>query len=166
MPLALLGIKALVYDDPAPRTSWAPHATDGFYHGPATNHYRCLHFYIPTTQRFRFSNTWRLYPSHCQVPTTSEHDSTLLAAADLLQHLGRAIPTMTTAKLKHLNAIRKLTTIMSGKPNAPPPILHLQGWCLPHLQGWQLQHLRRWPGCLTSSRHQTPSNSCPSYING
>jgi hypothetical protein len=30
---------------------------------------------------------------------------------------------MTTAKLKHLNAILQLTTIMSGQPNAPPPNL-------------------------------------------
>ncbi len=86
-----------------------------------TNHYRCLHFYIPATQYFCFSDTWRLYPSRCQVPTTLEHDITLLAAADLLQQPGHAIPTTTTAKLKHLNAICQLTTIISGQPNAPPP---------------------------------------------
>ncbi len=47
-PLALLGTKALIYDDTASRASWAPHATDGFYIGPASNHYRCLRFYIPS----------------------------------------------------------------------------------------------------------------------
>ncbi len=120
-PLAPLGTKALVNNDPATWTSWAPHATDGFYVGPATDHYRCLCFYIPATQCFRFSDTWHLYPSQCQVHTTSEHDITLLAAANLLQQLGRAIPTMTTAKLKHLNAICQLTTIMSGQPNATSP---------------------------------------------
>jgi hypothetical protein len=86
-----------------------------------TDHYLCLHFYIPAIQCFCFSKTWPLYPSYCQVPTTLEHDITLLAAADLLQQLGRAIPTTTTAKLKHLNAIHQLTTIMSDQPNAPPP---------------------------------------------
>jgi hypothetical protein len=120
MPLAPLGTKALVYNNPATWTSWAPHATDGFHVGLATNHYRCLHFYIPATRRFRFSNTWRLYLSHCQVPTTSEHDITLLAVANLLQQLGHAIPTRTTAKLKHLNTIRQLTPNMSGQPNALP----------------------------------------------
>jgi hypothetical protein len=63
-PLTLLGTKALVYNGPATRTSWAPHATDGFYVGPAINHYQCLHFYIPLTQRFLFSDTWRLYPTY------------------------------------------------------------------------------------------------------
>jgi hypothetical protein len=120
-PLALIGTKALVYYDPATRTSWASHATDGFYVSPATDHYHCLQFYIPGTRHFCFSNTWRLYPSRCQVPTTLEHDIILLAAANLLQQLGRAIPTMTTAKLTHLNAIWQLTTIMSGQPIAPPP---------------------------------------------
>ncbi len=30
-PLAPLGTKALVYNDPGSQTSWAPHATNGFY---------------------------------------------------------------------------------------------------------------------------------------
>ncbi len=38
-PLAPLGTKALMYDDPTSRASWAPHATDGYYIGPAPNHY-------------------------------------------------------------------------------------------------------------------------------
>jgi hypothetical protein len=120
MPLSLLGTKTLVYNDPTTRTSWAPHATDGFYVHPRTDHYRCLRFYIPATQHSHFAGTWRLYPSDCQVPTILEHNITLLAAADLLQQLGCAIPTTTTAKLKHLNAMCQLTTIMSGQPNTPP----------------------------------------------
>jgi hypothetical protein len=57
-PLTPLGTKALVYNNPAIRASWAPHATDRYYVGPAVNHYRCLRFYIPTTRRFRFADTW------------------------------------------------------------------------------------------------------------
>jgi hypothetical protein len=57
MPLAPLGTKALVYNNPATCASWAPHATDGFYVGPTINHYRCLRFYIPLTRCFRFSDS-------------------------------------------------------------------------------------------------------------
>jgi hypothetical protein len=39
LPLAPLGTKALIYDDPTSQASWAPHATDGYYVGPANNHY-------------------------------------------------------------------------------------------------------------------------------
>jgi hypothetical protein len=52
MPLAPLGTKALVYNNPATRASSALHATDGFYVGLANNHYRCLCFYITLTRRF------------------------------------------------------------------------------------------------------------------
>ncbi len=46
--LAPLGTKTLIYDDLASHASWAPHATDGFYVGPTSNHYQCLRFYIPS----------------------------------------------------------------------------------------------------------------------
>jgi hypothetical protein len=59
-PLAPHGTKALIYDAPKVRALWAPHATDGYYVGPAAKHYRCLRFYIPTTRWFRFADTWRL----------------------------------------------------------------------------------------------------------
>ena len=48
-PLAPLGTKALIYDDTASPASRAPHTIDGYYVGLASNHYRCLRFYIPAT---------------------------------------------------------------------------------------------------------------------
>jgi hypothetical protein len=113
-PLAPLGTKALVYDDPATRASWAPHATDGYYVGPASNHYRCLRFYIPATRRSRFSDTWRLYPAHSQVPVTSQHDISIATAAELIKALGAAMPTTTAAKIKHIKAIQDLSSILAG----------------------------------------------------
>jgi hypothetical protein len=115
MPLAPLGTKVLVYNDPATRASWVLHATDGFYVGPANNHYNCLCFYILSTQSFRFVDMWRLYPAHCQVPVMSKQDKTLLTVADLFKQLGRTIPTTASTKLKHLAVIRQLSTIMSGQ---------------------------------------------------
>jgi hypothetical protein len=38
-PLAPLETKALVYNDPVAQTSWVPHATNGFYVGPTSDHY-------------------------------------------------------------------------------------------------------------------------------
>jgi hypothetical protein len=57
-PLAPHGTKALVYDDPESQASWATHATNGFYVGPAPDHYQCLQICIPATHRFRFSDPW------------------------------------------------------------------------------------------------------------
>ncbi len=92
-----------------------PHATDGFYVGPASNHYQCLLFYIPSMQRFRFSDTWHLYPTHCQIPVTSQHNLSIVAAADILKALGNTVPTRTTEKIRHILAIQNLTAIMTGQ---------------------------------------------------
>jgi hypothetical protein len=46
-PLAPLGIRGLVYDDPAIPASWAPHGTNAYYVGLALKHYRCLQLYMP-----------------------------------------------------------------------------------------------------------------------
>ena len=121
-PLAPLGTKALTYDDPASRASWAPHATDGFYVGPAPDHYRCLCFYIPATRRFRFSDTWRLYLIHSQVPMILQHDLSIAAATNLLQALGATVPTSGTAKRKYIRAIQDLTAIMAGQQATQLPI--------------------------------------------
>jgi hypothetical protein len=122
MPLALLDTKALVYDGPATQTSWAPHATDGFYIGPAIDHYQCLHFYIISTQCFRFSDTWWLCPTHCRIPVLSKHNKTLQVAGDIFKQLGGTIPTTASAKMKHLSAIRQLTANMSARLDAPSPV--------------------------------------------
>jgi len=64
-PLAPLGAKGLVYEDPAVRTSWAPNETDAYYVGPAPKHYRCLRFYMPGTRRYRERNVAPLSHTLC-----------------------------------------------------------------------------------------------------
>jgi hypothetical protein len=112
-PLAPLGTKALIYNDPDSCASWAPHATDGYYVGPAVDHYRCLRFYIPTTQRFQFADTWCLYPTHCQIPVASQHDLSIAATEDLLASLGGTVLVSTNDKIKYIRAIQQLTAIMT-----------------------------------------------------
>ena len=49
-PIAPIGTKALIYDDPEVRASWAPHGSDAYVVGPARKHYRCLRFFMPLTR--------------------------------------------------------------------------------------------------------------------
>jgi hypothetical protein len=121
-PLASLGTKALVYNNPGSRTSWAPHATNGFYVGPASNHYQCLCFYIPAMHHFRFSNTWHLYPAHCQVPVALHHDLSIAVAADLLKVFGGTAPKLSADKIKNVQAIQKLTAIMTSQQMDTPTV--------------------------------------------
>ena len=56
-PLAPLGTKGLVHEKPAVPGTWAPHGVDGWYVGPARDHYRCYTVYIPSTKGTRHSET-------------------------------------------------------------------------------------------------------------
>ena len=49
-PIAPIGTKCLVHEKPAVRGTWAPHGVDGWYVGPARDHYRCYTVYIPSTK--------------------------------------------------------------------------------------------------------------------
>ena len=40
-PLAPQGTRVLVHEKPSVRGTWAPHAVEGWYLGPALRHYRC-----------------------------------------------------------------------------------------------------------------------------
>eukprot|EP00957_Ditylum_brightwellii_P126715 9657953-Ditylum_brightwellii.AAC.1 len=49
IPLAPPGTRALIYNDPDKRLSWAPHGVEGWYVGPVKEHYSCYRFHIPST---------------------------------------------------------------------------------------------------------------------
>ena len=59
--------------------------------GLASDHYQCLHFYIPATQHFCFSETWWLYPIYSQVPIASQHDLSIATATNFLQAFGTTV---------------------------------------------------------------------------
>jgi hypothetical protein len=114
-PIAPLGTKGLIYEDPAVRISWGPHSTDAYYIDPAPKHYRCLHFYMPATRRYRIADTWRLYPTHCTTPSILQADLAVLQATNVLQSLGATIPTSTTKSITKNKAFQKLQEILSPR---------------------------------------------------
>jgi hypothetical protein len=66
---------------------------------------------------------WRLYPTYCQILVTSQHNLSIVAAADILKAFGNTVPTTTMEKIRHIRAIQNLTAIMTGQRDAPeePP---------------------------------------------
>jgi hypothetical protein len=50
-PIAPPGIKVLAHVKSKVRKTWAPHALDGYYVGPAMDSYRCYTVYLPSTGR-------------------------------------------------------------------------------------------------------------------
>jgi len=111
-PLATLGTKGLVYEDPANRASWALHGTDVYYVGLASKHYRYMRFYMSGTQRYRVADTWRLYPTHCATPKISDTEQTIIQATDTLTALGGTVPSSTSESIARSHTIQQLRNIL------------------------------------------------------
>jgi hypothetical protein len=120
-PIVPIGTKGLVYNNPTVRASWVPHGTDSFYVGTAPKHYWCLQFYMPTTRQCCILDTWRLYQSHCTIPTISTADLLVLAACNVLQTLQNTIPTSASKAAIHSTAICDLHAIIN--PTLPLSII-------------------------------------------
>ena len=71
---------------PGKRASWAFHGDQGWYVGPATEHYRCITTYIPKTHRERIADTATIIPSNIPIPEANLNEH-LRRTADDLVHL-------------------------------------------------------------------------------
>ena len=86
-PLAPPGTRVLVHVKPKLRETWAPHAVEGWYTGPALKHYRCYKVHVGKTSAERIADTLTWYPSQVSMPTNSSLDLATAAAQDLLAAL-------------------------------------------------------------------------------
>ena len=91
-PIAPLSTKALVYEKPTVRDTWAPHAVDGWYVGPERQHYRCYKLYIPSTKGTRHSVTVEFFSYQVTIPATSSADLTIETARNLTHVLQNPAP--------------------------------------------------------------------------
>jgi len=90
-PLAPPGTRAIILDPPHQRTSWGPRGIDAWYCGPALQHYRCHHFYVPSTRGMRISGNYALFPTHCVIPKLSPTEHT----REVILELARCMATLT-----------------------------------------------------------------------
>ena len=61
-PLVPPGIRVLVHVKPADRTTWSPHAANGWYVGPALDSYRCYTVWMWDTRATRVCDTLTWLP--------------------------------------------------------------------------------------------------------
>jgi hypothetical protein len=122
-PLAPPGTRALVYEDPGNRASWAPHGKEAWYLGPAPEHYRCCRFHIPETKGTRISGTAEFFSHHCKLPAVSSANAAKHAAQELIHALQNPAPCLPFQRLapRHLTAIRQLAKIFQRTTTPSPP---------------------------------------------
>ena len=113
-PIAPPGTKALIYEAATRRKTWAPHAVNGWYLGPAMKHYRCGKYFIDHWRAIRIANTAKLFPTHCKIPTISEADRTVLAANELLQRIKSEHTFKCANDIKHKKIMQQLTDIIEN----------------------------------------------------
>jgi hypothetical protein len=86
-PMEPPGTRIIAHETPSRRRTWAPHGLDGWYIGPALEHYRCYTVYITKTRGNRIVETVDFFPEKFTLPFPSSQDLATQAAADLTHAL-------------------------------------------------------------------------------
>jgi hypothetical protein len=83
-PLVPPGIKCIIHEKPGQRGSWAPHGIEGWYVGPAMEHYHCWTIHVTSTNSERIGDTVEFFPQYTKVPRLSSANATTYATHDLI----------------------------------------------------------------------------------
>ena len=86
-PIAPPGMRCLAHEQSSSRKSWAPHALDGWYVGPAMESYRCHRVCIPKTRGTRIVDTVTWLPHKFTLPVATTTDLINASLQDLAQAL-------------------------------------------------------------------------------
>ena len=82
-PIAPPGTRVLVHDKPSMRESWAPHASRGWYVGPALESYRCFRVWMEDTRAERVADTVKWLPRAHRMPEAGPAERVLAALQDI-----------------------------------------------------------------------------------
>ena len=110
-PLAPPDTKVLIYENPDKQSLWAAHGVDGWYLGPALEHYRFYRVYVTNTRAERNSDTIDFFPQHTKVPSIAANDASTIAAQEIVAALSDPKPNISWEKVgnRKLAALRSLT---------------------------------------------------------
>jgi hypothetical protein len=115
-PLAPPGTRVIAHEKPDQQASWDPHGVDGYYLGPALDHYPCYQVHVTKTKGARINDTVEFFPSKLAMPNTSSKYLARIAALELSNALQNPPP---AAPFSHigmvqLQALRQLSDIFSA----------------------------------------------------
>lgn len=86
-PIAPMGTRVLIFEGRDDRRSWEPHGKEGWYVGPAQEHYRCYRVLVEDTHGVRVSDTLSWHPSRLVFPRETIWE----ALTDAVLRLGSAL---------------------------------------------------------------------------
>ena len=128
-PIAPPGTRVIVHENAAQRGTYGPRGTDGWYLGPAMDHYRCYRCYISATGGERTPETVEFFPQKTEVPNLSSREVIHSSALDLISAIKQPHPStplqvgnQTLRALEQLSEIFKETSAVRGEIIAPPRV--------------------------------------------
>jgi hypothetical protein len=119
-PIAPIGTKVAVYEPSDQRASWSPHGIQGFYLGPALDHYRSVAVYIPNTNGIRISDQCQYFPKPFKFPGASTNEILLKSIIELKDVIDNNTDN-TIANTKLNDTIDKLNDAISIFENDETP---------------------------------------------
>ena len=120
MPLAPLGCAVQMHDKPNNRTTWAPHAIDGWYINTSPDHYRCFTIFNKETRAERVSDTVFFKHKYLTQPTVTPKDAIMMAAKQLAKALAGDLPaTLGETELQALERLQNAFTTAVEAQEAP-----------------------------------------------
>jgi hypothetical protein len=114
-PLAPPGARIIAHETPGRRRTWAPHGQDGWYIGPALEHYRYYTVYITNTRSSIVVETVDFFLHKFKLPFPSSSDLATQAAADLTHAFDEQ-----AIALRRLANIFRAAKLKSGKEKLTP----------------------------------------------
>ena len=112
-PLAPPGTRVIIQEQTGVRRTWSVHGTDGWYLGPAPEHYRCYTVYCSKTGRERIIDTVEFFLADIRMSRMSSADNATVAAKELTHALLNPAPAAPFATIgdDQLVALKQLALI-------------------------------------------------------
>jgi hypothetical protein len=117
--MAPSGTRVIAHEKPQQRASWDPHGVDGWYLGPAPDHYLCYRVHINKTKADRIVDTVEFFPANVAMPRTASKDLANIASLELTHALLHPAPAAPFSIIggAQLEALRQLTAIFNSVCN-------------------------------------------------
>jgi hypothetical protein len=116
-----MGCRVLIHAKPGTRWSWDYRAKQGFYVGPALNHYRCYKLVKSETKQKVISDTVQFRHAYLQIPAVSAEDKILNGLQVMVGAMQNAPPPTSSSQLVAIEALRAL--LEKWQLLAPPSLL-------------------------------------------
>ena len=114
VPFGPPGTRGTIFNPPETRGSYGPRALDCWYVGPAWYHYRSIHFQIPSTEGYRTSAQYKLYPTNVQIPRETPMDRDVKIAGTLTTAIQNLLKESTINTGRHGQALEQLAKIFDN----------------------------------------------------